>query len=48
MGGSIPNWHPVTLSLTLFERMPLDQLLLTNIVTDDLQQEPENQLFLFE
>src|SRR5690606_6326459 len=35
------------LSLTLFERMPLDQLL-TNIVTDDLHQEAENQLFLFE
>lgn len=35
------------LSLTLFERIPLDQLL-TNIVTDDLQQDAENQLFLFE
>jgi hypothetical protein len=35
------------LSLTLFERMPLDQLL-TKIVTDETQSIAENQLFLFE
>lgn len=35
------------LSLTLFEKMPLDQLL-TKIVSDQIQSTPENQLFLFE
>lgn len=35
------------LSLTLFERVPMDQLL-TKIVTDEIQSNAENQLFLFE
>jgi hypothetical protein len=35
------------LSLTLFEKVPLDQLL-TKIVPDEIQSTPENQLFLFE
>lgn len=35
------------LSLTLFEKTPLDQLL-TKIFTDEIQSTPENQLFLFE
>jgi hypothetical protein len=35
------------LSLTLFERLPMDQLL-TQIVTDKNQRNSENQLFLFE
>jgi hypothetical protein len=35
------------LSLTLFERIPLDQLL-AQIVTAEIQSTPENQLFLFE
>jgi hypothetical protein len=35
------------LSLTLFERIPMDQLL-TKIVTDEIQSTSENQLFLFE
>ncbi len=35
------------LSLTLFERIPMDQLL-THIVTDEIQTTAENQLFLFE
>lgn len=35
------------LSLTLFERTPMDQLL-TKSVTDEIQATPENQLFLFE
>lgn len=35
------------LSLTLFERIPLDQLL-AKIVTDEIQSAAENQLFLFE
>lgn len=35
------------LSLTLFERTPIDQLLM-KIVTDEIQSTAENQLFLFE
>lgn len=35
------------LSLTLFERTPLDQLL-AKIITDEIQSAAENQLFLFE
>ena len=35
------------LSLTLFERIPLDQLL-NDIVTDDIQALPANQLILFD
>ena len=35
------------LSLTLFERIPMDQLL-KKIVTDEIQPTSENQLFLFE
>ena len=35
------------LSLTLFERIPMDQLL-TKIITDEIQPASENQLFLFE
>jgi len=35
------------LSLTLFEKIPMDQLL-TKIVTDEIQSASENQLFLFE
>jgi hypothetical protein len=35
------------LSLTLFEKVPLDQLL-TKIVSYEIQSTPENQLFLFE
>jgi hypothetical protein len=35
------------LSLTLFEKMPLDQLL-AKIVTDEIRSATENQLFLFE
>lgn len=35
------------LSLTLFERTPMDQLL-TKSVTDEIQTTSENQLFLFE
>jgi hypothetical protein len=35
------------LSLTLFERIPLDQLL-AKIIADDIQSTAENQLFLFE
>jgi hypothetical protein len=35
------------LSLTMFERIPLDQLL-NNIVTDDLQLIAANQLNLFD
>jgi hypothetical protein len=35
------------LSLTLFERIPMDQLL-TKFVTDEIQSTSENQLFLFE
>lgn len=35
------------LSLTLFERIPIDQLL-TKIVTHEIQPTSENQLFLFE
>ena len=35
------------LSLTLFERIPLDQLL-AKIVTDEIQSTAESQLFLFE
>jgi IS4 transposase len=35
------------LSLTLFERIPLDQLL-AKIVADEIQSTAENQLFLFE
>jgi hypothetical protein len=35
------------LSLTLFERIPMDQLL-AKIVTDEIQSNAENQLFLFE
>lgn len=35
------------LSLTLFERIPMDQLL-TKSVTDEIQATSENQLFLFE
>jgi hypothetical protein len=35
------------LSLTLFERIPLDQLL-AKIITDEIQSTAENQLFLFE
>jgi len=35
------------LSLTLFERIPLDQLL-HNIITDDIQALSANQLNLFD
>jgi len=35
------------LSLTLFERIPLDQLL-AKIITDEIQSAAENQLFLFD
>ena len=35
------------MSLTLFERIPLDQLL-NNIVTDDTQALSANQLILFD
>lgn len=35
------------LSLTLFERIPMDQLL-AKFVTDEIQSNAENQLFLFE
>ena len=35
------------LSLTIFERIPLDQLL-NNIITDDIQAISPNQLNLFE
>ena len=35
------------LSLTLFEKIPLDQLL-AKIISDDIQSTSENQLFLFE
>jgi len=35
------------LSLTLFEKMPLDQLL-AKIVTDEILSTADNQLFLFE
>ena len=35
------------LSLTMFERMPLDQLL-GNIMTDDFQSTFDNQLTLFD
>ncbi len=35
------------LSLTMFERIPLDQLL-NNIVTEDIQSLDANQLNLFE
>jgi len=35
------------LSLTMFERIPLDQLL-TNIVTDDIQALSINQMNLFD
>lgn len=35
------------LSLTMFERIPLDQLL-NNIITDDIQRLAANQLNLFD
>jgi IS4 transposase len=35
------------LSLTMFERMPLDQLL-AQVVADDIDYDSANQLFLFE
>ena len=35
------------LSLTMFEKMPLDQLL-AQTVADEIQQESANQLFLFD
>ena len=35
------------LSLTMFERLPLDQLL-AQTVTDDVERFSDNQLFLFE